>query len=406
MALTIVVVLATAATALLSSASASATVLCKVEEETCSLENRFATETSVSASLKAGTTAALGPATCKQSSLKAKTLSNESEPLPATISEVTFGECTVFGSACTVSVLHLPYEASIQYGSAGDGTMAVKAGKEGSVAASANCGFGKCTYSIEATLDAAGGEPAELVANKESMKKTEGGFLCPGETTWSATYTVSAPEWVFVQKKAAPTNTVLCKALPQLVGGTLVCNGGTYNGQVQASINAGKDIQFRVNAKEWISCSEGGFTGVFNADGSSFPGGGGMRTITLESGKTGLCATNLGGKAPAARLSFNAPFNTSKFRYLQTNAPQSFLAVEGGAGGTPSMAVEIQGGPICVFTLTESTAFFNHLAGTLAWEGAWALNAGEPLTCPLSLAQTGAALTLNRTGGNLYVAEK
>lgn len=194
---------ALAAMAFVGASSASAVTLCKVNQSTCESGNQYLSGTVLKASLlgttKAVLTTDLAIVECAISNSEGKTTATSGSPLPGTISKLTFEKCeTALGVPCTVTVLHLPYAASVAATGSGNGTLTVTSGGTGNPGATVVCiGVLNCTFSTSsATLRVEGGEPGMLFAEEISLERS--GSLCPETATWTASYGVTAPTkgWV------------------------------------------------------------------------------------------------------------------------------------------------------------------------------------------------------------------
>jgi hypothetical protein len=193
---------ALATVACVGAGSASATVLCNVPSP-CEVTATYPAETTVKASLEEGTesvlSSSLGNVKCTASSAEGKTTKESGEPLPGEITALSFSGCKFGETSCTVTTKNLPYAASVKATSGDNGTLTVENGGSGTPSVFVECkGAISCTYAVPA-LEAKGGAPAKLIAKEVTLTKLEG-LLCPKTSTWSATYVVSAPKPVYVEK--------------------------------------------------------------------------------------------------------------------------------------------------------------------------------------------------------------
>ena len=269
----------------------------------------------------------------------------------------------------------------------------------------------KCAYTIEAKLDVTGGAPAKLTASAEPMKRTEGGFLCSAESSWSATYTVSAPEVMFLAQQAKATNTVLCKAKPS--GTPLVCPAGqSYSGQVTGSLVTGIPATFVVagsGGAEVISCSKSTFEGNFKTDGTSAAKGGVTKLQYETAG--GTCTSTIGAKLSVKVEVKNLDFDRSTFLYVSEKPAQGSFVMAKNNLSDPELLIEIidKVNTTCRYLpsiQTNSLTNANGGASLLLLVTSWAIKPNEPKNCPASLNQE--AYTDIRITGNtpLYIAEK
>jgi hypothetical protein len=192
--------------ALVGASSASATALCSLNQEECA--SPFGTGTAIEASLKTGTKAVLktelATVECNKSATSGKTTSGPGASVAGVVESLSFAECkTTAGTNCTVTVVSLPYSATITATGSGNGTLLVsKGGGGGNPGATVTClGVIECTFRTpSATLSVVGGNPA--IAKAEGIELTErAGLICPSkEAKWTAEYTVSKPNplWISV----------------------------------------------------------------------------------------------------------------------------------------------------------------------------------------------------------------
>jgi hypothetical protein len=192
--------------ALIGATSASATTLCKVEENPCAVGNRYPSGTEVSAKLVAGNEAelksSLGTVKCTESTSAGKTSEESGAELMGEQTSLTFSNCKLGSTKCTVTSEHLNYLTRvlwlnlfpffhITFGNSGSGKPR----------ALVDCGSEalKCFFGAESTLlKGESGAPAVLKAENVEFEREGGsGFLCPKESKWSATYEVTpSPLWV------------------------------------------------------------------------------------------------------------------------------------------------------------------------------------------------------------------
>jgi hypothetical protein len=185
------------------SASAN-TVLCEHEEGKSApaiCETPYAGGTAIEGkSTKTVLESSLGTVTCTESVSKGKTSEESGNPLKGKIESLTFSKCTLGTTSCTATSVHLPYNAAVTHTEGTfNGIMKVTNGGTGAPGATVVCGsLINCTFTAEGIeLDALGGNPGSIVANKETLGH-EAGLICPTTATWTATYTVNTPNPVFV----------------------------------------------------------------------------------------------------------------------------------------------------------------------------------------------------------------
>jgi hypothetical protein len=184
------VVAVVAAMALIGAGSASATTLCKVSETTCASGNQYASGTSIVG--KASNSELIGtfPVKCSESATTLVTGANGNATMVGSVSALSFSGCTLAGSACTVTTLHVPYKAELT-GTA----LSAKSGGTGKPGAHLVCGSIACTFEIEPAtgLTVVSGNPANVKA-AVTLNRTEGSALLCGSTAeWKATYVAQSP---------------------------------------------------------------------------------------------------------------------------------------------------------------------------------------------------------------------
>jgi hypothetical protein len=177
----------------LLTANASATVRCKTATNPCT-GGTYAKGTAVEASLKSAKSVLdppFGAIECTESTIKGE-VSNpggEGAIVSGAVSSLSFGECNA-----TVSVLKKG-TFSIEATSGGNGTLKLE-GFETTVKFLCT----HCIYSGTATLSLKGGEMASI-AGPATLKRTAGssGAFCGESAAWTAEYTVTAPEPLWVE---------------------------------------------------------------------------------------------------------------------------------------------------------------------------------------------------------------
>ena len=176
----------------LSASPASATVLCKTAGNPCT-GGTYAKGTTIEASINF--TEVLHPPIadieCSTSTIKGEVTNSGGEGalVSGPVSAVSFSSCNA-----TVSVLKKG-TFTIEHTSEGNGTLKIE-GFETTVEFS---GF-HCIFSGATTFSLKGGAMASL-ATPSSLKRTGGraGAFCGAEAAWTAEYTVTSPEPLFVE---------------------------------------------------------------------------------------------------------------------------------------------------------------------------------------------------------------
>jgi hypothetical protein len=244
-----VVLCVIAATALVGAdvaVAAEGTVLCKENEEPCNPENRYLAPTVLEAKLKEATTAtfasSVGNINCKSSTLKGETKEEEGESLEGTISSVTYAECKLGETSCTVTAVDLSYAFKDVAVEAGNGTLTELNGGSGSPGESVKCGsLVSCTFSAETKFTFEAGNPGKLKVEKAAVEGK--GLLCPKETTFTATYVLQAPAGNIADRWA---RTALCTS-----GAAARCSGpNTYgiNTAIESALEGTTKAKFEFGA--------------------------------------------------------------------------------------------------------------------------------------------------------------
>jgi|SRR5690349_20600724 len=188
-----------AAMAFIGASSASATVLCKTNTLPCS--SRYPSGTALKAELtgtnEAVLTSGFAVVKCKTSVMEGKTDTEGGETLlvHGFIEKVSWTNCSCnLGGTVTAKAESLPWLAELHWNEKTmNGTLLVFKPRGSFV-----CAGTECSYTTEtASATVLGGEPAVIDAEVK-LKLAGGGFLCSGEATWKGTYTVSAPNPLWV----------------------------------------------------------------------------------------------------------------------------------------------------------------------------------------------------------------
>lgn len=174
--------------------TASATVLCKTATSPCT-GGTYGKGQAIEASLKAGAKSVLHPpfgdVECSESSIKGEVTNpgGEGSIVSGTTSSLSFKSCNA-----TVSVLKAG-TFSIETPKEGNGTLKLE-GLETTVEFIGT----HCIFSGTASFTLKGGEMASI-AGPSSLKRTGGrnGAFCGSSAEWTAEYTVTAPEPLWVE---------------------------------------------------------------------------------------------------------------------------------------------------------------------------------------------------------------
>jgi len=138
---------------------------------------------------------------CSSSTIEGSITTASGEPQSLSVSGWSFSGCEdkVAKKSCeTVKGLNLPYAGSLVHKkSSSDGTLTVANGGSGTPLLKVTCTGSDCEYSVP-SIEFKGGKPGQLKVSEQTLTKV-GGFLCPTTTTLKPlTYTLSAPEPVYV----------------------------------------------------------------------------------------------------------------------------------------------------------------------------------------------------------------
>jgi hypothetical protein len=199
---------ALALTAGLGASSASATTtLCKTNTggTGCASANRYPAGTVIKAQLATGTQAviatSIGSIQCKTTSWQGSTSAQSGEPLLGKISGWAMANCStpVWGgsASCTATPSGLPSALEIFWTAGSNGVLL-----PGGVGINLQCSSGfltSCSYSFtaqEASFNLEGGSPATVRAVSVPLHRTAGS--CPEEAKFSATFTVTSPNPLYV----------------------------------------------------------------------------------------------------------------------------------------------------------------------------------------------------------------
>jgi hypothetical protein len=179
--------------------AASATVLCKTAGTPCS-GGTYGKGTIIEASLKTGTTwsvTADKTRTCEEATIKGEVTSapgTTGTPVTGTVTSMKVGKCS--------GVVEVTKAGTFSIASTAKGGKLTLEGFE------INLGGGVCFYGGPATTDLTAGAMASISANT-GLTKISGTSICPTTASWSAQYTVTAPEPLYLPSE--PATTALCK---------------------------------------------------------------------------------------------------------------------------------------------------------------------------------------------------
>jgi hypothetical protein len=177
--------------------SASATVLCNESASSCtSYEAASTLEASLTGSGTLSTTGGTLLDTCTLGVIGGTTgnTGGSTETVNEPIGELTWELCTNTTDTTNKGELEIHWISGTN-----NGTVTGK-----SISVTLNTASGSCTYSTGTALDLGtltGGNPATIDVNTV-LAKQAGGFLCPTEVRWVASYSVVSPEPLYVGESA------------------------------------------------------------------------------------------------------------------------------------------------------------------------------------------------------------
>jgi len=197
--------------------TASATLLC--ETTACEPGGIYPENTALTAALKSGTLleikTSLGTVICKSSTIAGNTVAVSGEPLLLKVTALTFSECNLGKTGCTVTTTTLPTSPSLEATGEGDGLFSL-AGNE--VHFECNAKILNCTYAMP-TLQFQGSNPASLSITEALVLTIEGEkLICPDTSKLTVSYTLSKPAPAYLIPGKAPVR--LCD--------TVTCSEGAY----------------------------------------------------------------------------------------------------------------------------------------------------------------------------------
>lgn len=189
--------LTAALTAILGAGSASATVLCNESATKCTSYGKGAiVDSSLKETSTFSSTGGTVLDTCTFGLVEGKTSNagGSSETVSETIEGLTWGSCSNTTDTTSKGELEIHWISGT-----GNGTVTGK-----SISVTLNTSFGSCTYGTGTALDLGtltGGNPATIDINT-ILAKQAGGFLCPAEAKWAASYSVTSPQPLYIGESA------------------------------------------------------------------------------------------------------------------------------------------------------------------------------------------------------------
>lgn len=183
--------------------TASATKLCKNNLSTTNCSEHYPEKTLVEATLtknaKGEQTAILETLegtvldTCTGSTVAGKTENTAAtgEPVKGKIETLTWSGCTKTTNTLSMGTLEISHIAGTDNGTLTGSSTEV----------TINTIFGSCVYGLAATGThigtVVGGNPATITISA-IVPKLSGNFACPSESRWTATYTITQPNPLYV----------------------------------------------------------------------------------------------------------------------------------------------------------------------------------------------------------------
>lgn len=193
--------------ALIGAGSASATVLCSAATTSeCATYGGPVIDASLTETSKLSTTGGTVLDECASGTIEGapSNIGSSSETVSVPIGELTWASCSKTTDTVSKGELEIHWISGTD-----NGTVTGK-----NVSFTANTIFGSCTYGTGTALDLGtleGGKPATLKVSAV-LVKIAGGFGCPAEAKWLASYSVTSPQPLYIGEDAAaaaPSITVL-----------------------------------------------------------------------------------------------------------------------------------------------------------------------------------------------------
>lgn len=334
--------LATAAVAvvlgLFGASSASASVLCDVNESGCPAESTYekGTFTTFTTTTKATFSTNLGNVTCT-GTIGGTVIAAGGEGKAAE-SEVTgfpFSECKEGkGKSCTATAKNLPYSAKFE-GSGGNGTMTLSDPTAVAVEFSCTSMPMQCTLSAGSIeFGFTGGTPAAISATNVPLARA--GAQCPATASFSAEYSsigfASFPSMFIVGGPAPPAVVRLCK---QNISPCHLIQRHAVGTAIESALEGETLFEFTYEGKTretW--CEEGSVTGKTTAAGSPLLGE--VSAMTFKKCGGGACAVE------AQSLPYKAEIET-------TTGGNGKINLVSGGGGSPKFEVDCGEAGKCVY---------------------------------------------------------
>jgi hypothetical protein len=183
--------------------------------------------------------AGMGTVTCAKSTIEGSlpsSLAKEEESLFAEISQLSFSECALGETSCTPSLINLPYDGSIAWTEAGNGTLNVESGEKGTPGTTFKCGALTCTFTGEPTLVVTGGKVGKATLTAGGAELSVEGSFCGEKGFFSAAYLLNAPAEgeVYVQFSTLPLRICKLSTAPTCAPNTAYTQGTVYEAVLEA----------------------------------------------------------------------------------------------------------------------------------------------------------------------------
>jgi len=234
--------------------TAGATELCKTASTPCS-GGTYGKGTTIEASLKAGTKWVLTAdktRSCEEATIKAEVTGaggTPGVPVTGTVTSMKLGKCS--------GVIEVTKTGTFSIASSAASPVLTFEGLE------INAGSGTCFYGGPGTTNLTPGSMAAIGANT-TLPKLGGSGTCPAAASWTAEFTVTSPEPIYIPTE--PPATVLCKTASK------PCSlANTYAKGSTLKLELTKESLFTFGSPSpYEACSKV----VFEGEVTTLPGGG------------------------------------------------------------------------------------------------------------------------------------
>jgi hypothetical protein len=340
--------------AVLCASSASATVLCKTASSPCS-GGTYGKGTTFEASLKAGTKWALSAdktRSCEEATIKGEVTNaggTPGVPVTGTVTSMNLGKCS--------GVIEVTKLGTFSITSSAASPLLTLEGFE------INAGGGVCLYGGPATTNLTPGSMASIGVNT-TLPKVGGTGICPTSASWTAEFTVTSPEPLYIPTE--PPATVLCKVAKN------PCPAESAYGKGQnlaLELMEGTLFTFRTGEANYLACTKVLIEGKIATDvGSGIDVGG-----TVSEFSFGGCSNEV------------TVLNKGKFSINYTSGNNGTLSLEGfevkekalGCTYTGPASLGLTGGAMAGAGINSGVA--GKCLFPLAWNAEFTVTEPEPL---------------------------